>query len=335
MEALLNRRPTAVDASGAPAAGPLGVAVRPLREDELDEADRIVRLAFGTFLGLPDPLAFMGDAGFVRTRWRADPAAAHVAEVGGELVGSNFATHWGSFGFFGPLTVRPDLWDRGIARRLLEPTLALFERWGTRHVGLFTFPHSAKHLGLYQAFGIWPRFLTPVLSKAVGEAGGAASWSGYGEAPAREREGYLGACRELTGALYDGLDLTGEIRAVQAQGLGETVLLDGGGRLAGFAVCHCGPGTEAGGGTCFVKFGAARPGPGAGEAFERLLAACEALAASRGLSRLMAGVNTARLGAYRRLLARGFRADLVGVAMERPNEPGYNRPDVYIIDDWR
>ena len=84
-----------------------------------------------------------------------------------------------------------------------------------------------------------------------------------------------------------------------------------------------------------MKFGAARPGPGAAEAFERLLDACEALAAARGLSRLVAGVNTARRDAYRRMLARGFRADLVGVAMERPDEPGFNRPDVYVMDDWR
>ena len=112
----------------APSGAPVEVAVRPLREDELGEADRIVRLAFGTFLGLPDPLAFMGDAGFVRTRWRADPAAAFAAEASGELVGTNFAANWGSFGFFGPLTVRPDLWDRGIARRLLEPTMVLFEQ---------------------------------------------------------------------------------------------------------------------------------------------------------------------------------------------------------------
>jgi GNAT superfamily N-acetyltransferase len=209
-----------MEAQGAPAKGPLGVAVRPLREDELDEADRIVRLAFGTFLGLPDPLTFMGDASFVRTRWRTDPAAALAAEVSGELVGSNFATNWGSFGFFGPLTVRPDLWDRGVARRLLEPTMALFERWGIRHAGLFTFPQSPKHLGLYQSFGFWPRYLTPVLSKAVGGTG-AAGWSGYGDAPERDREGYLEACRDLTGAIYDGLDPTGEIRAVQAQRLGE------------------------------------------------------------------------------------------------------------------
>src|SRR5919199_850859 len=190
------------------AEGRLGVAVRPLREDDLDDADRTMRLAFGTFLGLPDPLAFMGDAGYVRTRWRADPAAALAAEVGGELVGSNFAANWGSFGFFGPLTVRPDLWDRGVARGLLEPTMALFERWGTRHAGLFTFPHSPKHLGLYQAFGFWPRFLTPVMSKAVGGRRDAAGWSGYGASPERERAGWLDACRELTDAIYEGLDVT-------------------------------------------------------------------------------------------------------------------------------
>jgi hypothetical protein len=43
----------------------------------------------------------------------------------------------------------------------------------------------------------------------------------------------------------------------------------------------------------------------------------------------------ARHDAYRRLLSRGFRTWLQGVAMEKPNEPGYNRPDVYLIDDWR
>src|SRR5216684_5405644 len=115
--------------------------IRLLREEDLPAADRIVRLAFGTFLGLPDPLNFMGDAEYVRTRWVADPSAVFGAELGGELVGTNFATRWGSVGFFGPLTIRPDLWDRGIASKLLEPTLDLFAKLDVRHAGLFTFPH--------------------------------------------------------------------------------------------------------------------------------------------------------------------------------------------------
>ena len=36
------------------------------------------------------------------------------------------------------------------------------------------------------------------------------------------------------------------------------------------------------------------------------------------------------------MLAHGFRfGPLVGVSMHRPGEPGYDRPDTYIIDDWR
>jgi GNAT superfamily N-acetyltransferase len=310
-------------------------SVRPLRENELGEADRVMRLAFGTFLGLPDPLTFMGDADYVRTRWRTDPAAAIAAELNGELVGSNFVTNWGSFGFFGPLSVRPDLWNRGVARQLLVATMKLFERWGTRHAGLFTFPHSPKHLAIYQSFGFWPRFLSPVMSKAVQGSGHTVGWSRFDELPDRERNACLDACRALTAAIEPGLDLTSEIRAVQAQHLGETILLPGDEQLDGFAICHLGPGTEAGSGSCYVKFGAVRPGPSAGEIFERLLDAGEALAASRGLQRLVAGVNTARHDAYRRMLAHGFRADYVGIAMEWATGPGYNRPEVYIVDDWR
>jgi hypothetical protein len=134
---------------------------------------------------------------------------------------------------------------------------------------------------------------------------------------------------------YDGLDLEREIAAAERQGLGDTVLPADGDELEGFAVCHCGGGTEAGSGTCFIKFGAVLPGDGAAARFERLLDTCEAFAGDRGLPRLLAGVNTARHGAYRALLGRGYRARLNGLTMLRPNGPGYNRADAYVIDDLR
>ena len=40
----------------------LDIIVRRMQESDLQEADRIMRLAFGTFLGLPDPRSFAGDA---------------------------------------------------------------------------------------------------------------------------------------------------------------------------------------------------------------------------------------------------------------------------------
>ena len=149
------------------------------------------------------------------------------------------------------------------------------------------------------------------------------------------RETCLTTCRALTHAVYPGLDVGGEIRAVAEQQLGDTVLMHDGTDLVAFAICHLGRGSEAGTGAAYVKFGAVRPGPGAAQSFDHLLAACEALASARGIAQLVAGVNTARHDAYRMMLERGFRTFLEGVAMQRPNEPGYNRPDCFVIDDWR
>ncbi len=128
--------------------------------------------------------------------------------------------------------------------------------------------------------------------------------------------------------------MTRDILAVATDGLGDTVLVREGDRLVGFAVCHAGARTEAGSGTCLVKFGAVRAGAGVGE-LDLLLDACEAFASERGAKTLMAGTNLARDATYRRLLARGFRTAIQGVAMHRPNEPGYSRPDVFALDDWR
>ncbi len=313
------------------------ISIRPLQEKDLTAADRVMRLAFGTFLGLPDPAAFMGDASYVRERWRANPSAAFAAEAGGELVGSNFATHWGSVGFFGPLTVRPDLWGHGVGQLLIKPALECFARWGVKNAGLFTFAHSVKHVGLYQKFGFWPQFLTAIMSKPVKPAppGRTWRWTKFSDGPENGRSEMLASCRHLTDAIHEGLDVGIEIQAVAGQNLGDTLLLWENDHLAGLAVCHCGPGTEAGSGTCYLKFGAVRPGPAAEMNFDRLLKACEEMAVENGLSRLVAGVNTARNEAYRQMLRHGFRSDVQGVVMQRHNDAGYNRPGVYVIDDWR
>ena len=42
-----------------------------------------------------------------------------------------------------------------------------------------------------------------------------------------------------------------------------------------------------------------------------------------------------RYEAYRTMVGRGFRTDLQGVAMHRENDAGYNRPGIYVLDDWR
>lgn len=309
------------------------VSIAPLDRTQLEAADRIFRTAFGTFLGVPEPETFFGDADYVHTRFRAPNTRALAATIDGELAGTNFATRWGSVGFFGPLSVRVDLWDRGIASALTEATMEVFSEWGTQHAVLFTWADSAKHHGLYQKFGFYPTFLTAAMSKpAVAKAD--ARFRLLSQSP-DAADTTLDACRDVAGAIYPGLDLSGEIRSVAAQDLGDIVLVGEADELAGFAVCHFGSGTEAGGGTCFVKFAAVRPGPGAPDAFGSLLDACETSAAERGAGRLVAGVNMGRLRAYQLMISHGFRTELTGVAMQQAGEYGYNRPDVFVIDDWR
>ena len=309
--------------------------IRPLRKDDIPEARRILRLAFGTYAGHPDPESRRADVDLVRPRWLTDASTAFAAEVDGKLVGSNFAVRWGSVGFFGPLTVHPDLWGQGIGQQLMQPVMECFEKWKVTHTGLFTFAESPKHIALYQKFGFWPRFLTALMTKEVQPAAKETRWSRFSKSPRTGQDSIVQACSRLTDAIYPGLDLEREIRAVQTQGVGDTVLIWKNDELTGFAVCHCGRHTEAGENKCYIKFGAVSPDSDSVQHFDQLLDACEAFADSENLEHLDAGMNLSRHEAYRRLLERGFRTERTGVAMHRPNEPGYSRPGVFVIDDLR
>ncbi len=229
---------------------------------------------------MPNPLEFMGDRDLLTPRWRSSHVKVLAARDAGRLIGSNVVTRWGSFGFFGPLTVLPEYWERGVAQRLLEATMTIFERWGVRHTGLYTFAQSTKHVALYQKFGYWPRYLTAIMT-GPSEAKGAETPTLLSSMKKSQREQAIQACGKLTQKIDKGLDLTGEIRAVLAQRTSDVVLRYTGTVLDGFAICLNGPGSEGGEKTCYVKFGAARGGSGAGERFDRLLAACEGFASSR------------------------------------------------------
>jgi hypothetical protein len=242
----------------------------------------------------------------------------------------------------------------------------LFSNWNTKHAGLFTFAQSPKHIALYQKFDFWPRFLTTIMSKNViskkkknNNNTANLRWSRYSELFGKKRElenkqqreeenqeegKYLDVCSRLTHAIYEGLDLRVEIMSVKKQELGDTVLLwddentnnDNYSKiLVGIGICHCGAGSEAGSNTCYIKFGAVKPGHAAGNNFDKLLDACEAFAAKEGMSRIVAGVNTGRYDAYRKMLSRGFQTDILGIAMHRYNDSGYNKRSIYVIDDWR
>ncbi len=312
----------------------MNLTIGPLSPADLDQADRVFRIAFGTRNGLANPIQFDGDAARIRTRC----LSAHVVAIGawndGTLVASSLGTAWGNFGWIGPLSVRPEYWNEGIGQRLLAPTIEALEQRGCSHLALFTLGESAKHVALYHKFGFWPGSLILIGQKTDPQTH-RKDYQTYGDSTEGRKKDLLDSCRDLSSSIHGGLDLSQEIRELHRQGLGDTALIVDRRRVYGFAICHTGAGTEAGSAATQVKFAAVRPGEQAAGTFERLLDACEDLASAKGSKRLMAGINTARRDVYSRMIDRGFRAVQQGVAMHRPDETAYDRRDAYVVDDWR
>jgi hypothetical protein len=82
------------------------VVVRAAREEDLARADALLRAAFDAFTGRSDHLR---DGDPLRSRWRTGPERVVVAELDGRVVGSNVITVRGRTGWFGPLSVDPQL----------------------------------------------------------------------------------------------------------------------------------------------------------------------------------------------------------------------------------
>ena len=315
------------------------IIVRHMVKEDLKEADRIIRLAFGTFRGHDDPENFRSDARFAHPRFSADPSASFVAELDGKVIGSNFGLHWGSVGIFGPLTVHPEYWDKGIGSKLMAPVMSCFKTWNVTHSGAMTFANSPKHVNLYRKFGYHPRFLIPVMSKKIEPASTTSNskltWSSYSDC-AEDQDKYLDECNKVTNTIYPGLDLELEIKTVNKMNFGETLILfDENKEVVGFAICHCGANTEAGNDKCYIKFGAVKVNSDAQANFMNLLRACEELVLKKGLSILTGGVNAGRYNAYQSMLKQNFSIDFLGVCLHQPNNDSYNVANRYVIDDWR
>jgi predicted N-acetyltransferase YhbS len=315
--------------------GTMSLTIRPLTESDLDAADTVRRLAFGTYFGLPDPLSFSGTSRLIAMRHRAWPDGAIVAEEDGAIAGLAISSRWGSVGIFGPLAVHPQSWRSGVGRQLLDAMMPTYDRWQCTAAALFTFPSSLTHVGLYQRYGFWPRSLTALMSRVVTAPSPVPQARALTAMRATEQHGAIAQCAALTDQLYPGLDLRHEIALAIGHPTSDAIVLAEGSAITGFVICHCGAGSEADTGVTYAKFAAARAGPNAARDFQRLLDAANDFAQQSGATKLIAGVNMGAMEAYRLMLASGFRTFLQGVAMHRPWIEIYDRRDVFALEDWR
>ena len=130
------------------------------------------------------------------------------------------------------------------------------ENKATLH-GAVTYPTSAKHLALYHKFGYKPKGLTAVMSRALDRsrrpprrAQAAAQGPGsrvrrFSTLEETKKKAALARLHRITNAVCRGLDSAKEIEIVDGLALGDTLLLERGNDLVGFAIYHA-PGRQRG-----------------------------------------------------------------------------------------
>lgn len=211
----------------------------------------------------------------------------------------------------GPLAVRPDRQGAGLGKTMLLAGLAWLKDRGARTIGLETMPRTIENIGFYSRLGFVPRHMTvtlvrdlprrPVLHPEVLSTAG----------PARAER--LRECRDLTGRLQAGTDLSRELSITADLRIGDTLLQrEPAGALRGFALFHT------------AALAAGRPQDelrvlklvaGDLDAFEKLVAGLEAAALAADIRRVTFRCQTAFSEAYLRLVHLGYRTHWTDLRM--------------------
>jgi predicted N-acetyltransferase YhbS len=340
-----------VDRGGADSHGRLSkVQVRRIRKGDLAKVREVLEHAFGDFferqLGTRPRQAF-GGAQYVHHRWLMEPWGCFVAEEdGGKIVGAALAATWGSVGVLGPVAVLTNYQNQSVGQQLLRAVDEFFEENRTALQGAVTYPASPKHLYLYHLLGYKPKNLQVVMSRAAARRAPRPSENGKGpKVPLTTRrfstleeakkKAALARFQKITNAVCRGLDLSKEIEIVDGLALGDTLVLERGREVLGFAIYHTPGVSEAPLGALYVKFLAIDPAQKRLEHLDHLVASVEELAVDLGLQRVILPVYLRYWQAYSTLVSCGYQVDASMVRMERGRLEDYEDPTHLVLDDWR
>jgi len=210
-----------------------------------------------------------------------------------------------------------------------------------------TYPTSPKHLYLYHKFGYRPKQLTAIMSRAIDR--GPARGSALAKAPVKtpltarrfstleeaKKKAALARIHRITNAVCRGMDLSKEIEIVDGLALGDTVLLERGRDVIGFAICHAPGVSEAPAGALYVKFLAIDPPQRKAEHLEQFVTLLEGLGQELGVQRVILPVYARYWVAYNVLIQCGYQIDFTMIRMQRGKQEDYEDPSDLVLDDWR
>jgi len=326
------------------------IKIRRVRKGDLSKVRDVIEQAFGDFFERQvgtRPRQVFGGAQYVHHRWLMEPWGCFVAEEGdGKIVGAAIAALWGTVGVIGPVAVLTNYQNQDIAQQLLTACQEFFDENKATLQGLATYPYSPKHLVLYQKFGYKPKGLVVVTSKALDRPDSPAATARpalkpglavrrYSTLEEARKKQVMQKVRRITNGFWRGLDVAKEIEIVDGLTLGDTLLLEKGREVIGFAVCHLPPNSEAPHGSAYVKLLAIDSHHRKPEHLQALLQGVEEMASAGQLQRVVVPAYTYYWTAYQTLLERGYHVDFTMVRMKRGKQEDYEDASDLVLDDWR
>lgn len=156
-----------------------------------------------------------------------------------EVVAFNMCHLSGTEGWMGPLAVAPALQGHGLGKVLVTEGASWLAARGASVIGLETMPRTVDNIGFYSSLGYIPGHLTITITLESEYA--ESRITQLGRLSESERSELIGRCAELTSNVAPGYDFSREISLTHSLGLGDTLILERGGTVDGFALCHTAP----------------------------------------------------------------------------------------------
>ena len=156
-----------------------------------------------------------------------------------EVVAFNICHLSGTEGWMGPLAVSPPMQGHGLGKTVVSEGTRWLEAHGATVIGLETMPRTVDNIGFYSSLGFVPGHLTITITVEAEYAEHRIIQ--LGRLSESERADLVTRCSALTYEIAPGYDFSREINLTQSLGLGDTLVLERGGSVDGFALCHTAP----------------------------------------------------------------------------------------------
>lgn len=172
-----------------------------------------------------------------------DDEASLVYEEDGRIAGYIFNHVLGSFAWFGTLGVHPEYRGREIGKKLVNEAINIFQNeYKVKNIGLVTMPYSGYNIGFYMKLGFKPKELAVRLCKTIDGNSIKENLKNNLEVKIidmqnqNEYKHILSEAKKVSLSLYDGLDMSPELRIVRDSNMGMGFIVYEKNEIAGFGV---------------------------------------------------------------------------------------------------